>query len=611
MAVLSASSAWHVAINTTAIRYCDGEKTTAGTGLSWESAWTPAQAASNVGVGGVTLFKACDTPYRFELNTAVMADDLFICDLTGVGFERGAKKADFRASNTFNFSYSESNIYSASIPDVLTGAGTGSYSMDYPGNYIFQDTLNFEGAWGVWRVTGSGASETVVPLTRVMSYAQLSHGKWYWSAGAMYICWVGSFSASEFEVVQRAKCFEMWSDPIPTDAMKSSMAGIKSRFGLFGHHNGACVGWRISDCELSWNALDGLAIIAENTYAKAYGLYTQIVRCHIHHNYRDGITNYTTPGGAAGRGHTAWPDVNADFCYIHDNGGAGVFLHRLTRFNVTTDYQSADYPARLTNNTITRNGRGVALTDERMAEMIETFGYDAMVPDQWEAMSYAQKVAFWNSLNSGYDTSYVLLRNNNICDNDVDADVVTGTFPGTAFVVDSDYNNIWPGSAPWSEGVNSMSVDPLLSDEASISFSSPLFGAGGTPFLYPTNTDATSRYFEYGAAPYTEDSVGELVNIGAGSDGPGILRGTSSWRMPSFTLESSVSDATATVSNPVVAIGTAVAGAMAEVLYESSSEDGVIFGQWATWPLATPPILRFSDTATCKLQSIELIRGEA
>lgn len=569
MALSTLKISWHVGIDPTTIRYWDNENAN-GTrnGLSWATAWRDGEGT--VGQGSYSLIKATETPYRMVFNAAGMSNDTFICDCTGSGFERGSTKADLRASNTFSFTEYESNIYSAAIADVLTGARSGAFGFDYPGHYLYAETLNFEGAWGVWWVVGPTEFETVNPLTRVLNYEDLEHGTWYWDSGTMYICWEQAFTASQFEVVRNAKSFEMWTDTLPEDGKKSAMFGCRSRFGLFGHHNGACVGWRIHDCEIAWNALDGIAIIAENTYAKAYDLYTQIVRCDIHHNYRDGVTNYVTPAGAAGRGNSAWPDVCADFNYIHDNGGAGVFLHRLTRFTVESDYHTVDYPWRLTNNTIVRNARGLAVTDERMVEMITTFGYDQMVPADWEAKTFQQKVDYFNTLYSGYDTAYLKARNNIIAFNDVNIDLVDTTWPNTTFVIDSDYNCVWPGEAPWTEGEHSLYVDPTFSIEPTLSGNSSLIGVGDTPFTYPQNTEATAFYFG------KTDPVLEAVNIGASIDGFAISSLSMSWSLITATITTNIFDiGEAVVSDPIITISALSHDAMVSIAYEpDENEEG-------------------------------------
>jgi hypothetical protein len=437
-----------------------------------------------------------------------------------VGFERGAKKADFRGSSTFSFSPVGGNIYSASIPDVLTGERPDAYGMTYEGHPLFGETLNFEGARGVWRVTGSASSESVETLTRVSHFANLTHGKWYWNAGTMYICWVGEFVPSQFEIVQKAKAFELWQDSLPADGYRPGIHGIKSRFGLFGHHNGNCKGWRMVDSELCHNALDGAAIIAENSLAKSHEIFTHIYRCHIHNNGRHGITNFSTPAGAANRGATGWYDACLDFNYVHDNAGAGIFLHRTWRMTIDDDLPSIDYPLRVNNNTICNNGRGVVITDENMAETIDTFGYDLLTADDWDSMTYAQRVAYWDSLNPGYDTLFIKLRNNNIFNNGIDTELITGTWPGTSFVIDSDYNNIFPGVAAWQEGENSISVDPQITDAPKISGASGLSGQGCAPHTYPKNRETSSFYFTGGSDPDEFDPIGTSYNIGAASSGP-------------------------------------------------------------------------------------------
>lgn len=530
-------TSWHIALDDTQFYYWDNENTNGGRdGKSWATAYRDGEGTP--GQGQANFIKATDTPYRMTLNNVNMSNTPIWCDCTGTGFERSKKKADFRASATFSFSTYDgpNNIYNASVPDVLTGARTGAYGYDYPGHYLFAETLNYAGAWGVWQVVTIGQDETLTPLTRVLNMNDLVHGTWYWSAGTLYVKWDNLFNQSSFEVIQKAKTIELWTDSIPTDGRRSSVFGIKSRFGLFGHHNGNCKGFRIVDSDFSRNAIDGVAIIAQNTLAKSDSLYTQVYRCEIHHNYRDGLTNYVTPAGAMARGSIGYHDLCADFNYIHSNGGAGIFLHRMGRWNVTDNIQSSSYPFRIGNNTITGNGRGIVLTDERMAEVIDTFGYDQMLPAEWEALDTAGKIAYWDSLEAGYDTAYVLLRNNNVVGNTVNVELIDDTWPGTAFVIDSDYNNIYPDEGAWTEGAHSKSTDPQFTDTPTIIGSSPLVGAGTGPNQYSTNRETDLYYFTDGADPYDLDAVGGYFNIGAAAEGPAYSDLVTSWHMPSFEI---------------------------------------------------------------------------
>lgn len=525
----------HIVLDETKIYFWDNENTNSTrNGLAWATAYRDGEG--KIGNGDAAFFKATDTPYRMDLNHSGMSNDSIYCDCTGIGFERSSKKADFRASKTFTFTLDSGNIYTASVVDVLTGARSEAYGFDYPGHYLFAETLNYEGAWGVWNVTGTYGND-VIPLTRVIDSDDLVHGTWHWDSGVLSVCWDGTFNSSEFEVVQKAKSFELWTDTNQTDARKSSIVGIRSRFGLFGHHNGACNGWRISDSELAWNAIDGIAIIAENTYAKTYDLYTQIYRCHIHHNYRDGITNYATPAGAAGRGNGGWFDVCADYNYIHDNGGAGIFLHRLLRVTVESDYHTVDYPFRINNNTIINNARGIAITDERMQDVIETFGYDQMVPADWEAKTYQQKIDYFNTLYSGYDTAYVKLRNNNIVNNTINTELITDTWSDTTFIIDSDYNNIYPDPESWAEGENSLSVDPQFTQVPKINGSSALVNAGEVSFTYPQNSSTNTYYYTEDANPYEWELIGTNYNIGASANGPAIAELSISRNILSFVIQ--------------------------------------------------------------------------
>lgn len=538
MPTIDFTFARHIALDETKFYYWDNENTNpTRNGLSWATAWRDGEGI--VGNGVMSFIKATNTPYRMVWNAAAMSNDMIYGDCTGVDFERGWKKADFRASAVFSFTQYAQNVYSAPVVDVLTGGRFGQYGMDYEGHYIFAETLNYAGAWGVWQVTGSQFTEHVVPLVRVLNYNDLVHGSWYWNAGVMYIRWDTSFNPSEFEVIRQAKTIEIWTDTLPTDGYRTGVTGIRSRFGLFGHHNGACQGWRVSDSEFAWNAIDGFAIIAENIDAKTYGLYTQLYRNHIHHNYRDGITNYITPAGAFGRGNSAWFDLCADFNYIHDNGGSGVFLHRLLRVSSDVDVQNVNVPFRLNNNTIVNNGRGVSITDERMNDVIDNFGYDYMIATEWAPKTRQQKIDYWDSLLAAYDTAWVKLRGNNICNNGVNIDLITDTWPGTVFVIDSDYNNIFPNDLPgeWTEGSHSKFEDPEFTDCPIISGNSPLVNASQVGFVYPLNSEVHSFYFTPDGVPYKLNTTASGFNIGCSAFGMNRFDFVFSRRMPSVTID--------------------------------------------------------------------------
>lgn len=518
MPSLDFTFARHIVLDETKFYYWNNENTNpTRNGLSWATAWRDGEGT--VGAGNMSFIKATDTPYRSVWNVPAMSNDMMYFDCTGNGFDRGIKKADLRASSILQFTLAASNIYTAPHADRLVSPRTNAGNMTDPGTYLFSESLNYHGAWGVWYVEGANETEIVTPLTRVLNYNELAHGNWYWFDDVIYIRWDSPFDASQFEVIRDAKSIEIWTDTVPADHWRTGACGMRSRFGLYGHHNGACQGWRVSDSEFAWNAKDGFALIAENVYAKTYNLQTQIYRCHIHHNYRDGITNYSSPDGAAGAGYNAWYDLSADFNYIHDNGGAGVFIHRTTRTFVDSDFPDVNHPFNINNNTIINNGRGVVITDERMLDVIDTFGLDTGYVSEFISYTTQQKIDLWNSFLPEYDTAYVRLRNNNICNNGKNLDLITDTWENTTFIIDSDYNNIFPSEEAWVEGDHSISVDPLFTDTPIISALSPLSGASTCGFVYLQNSEAYAYYYTPDALPYKWTQTSEAFNIGAGPSG--------------------------------------------------------------------------------------------
>lgn len=525
----------HVVLDEAGFRYWNNENTNSGrNGLSWATAWRDGEGV--VGAGLLSFVKATDTPYRMTWNNVNMSNDMFYFDCTGNGFERGLKRADLRASDTFQFTPFEINIYSTPCVDLLVSPREGAFGATDPGEYLFTQSLNYHGAWGVWHVTGLNETEVVTPLTRVLTYSELTHGTWFWNNSVMYIGWEGTFNTAQFEVIRRAKVIEIWTDTAPADGYRTGACGLRSRFGLFGHHNGDCQGWRVSDSEFAWNAKDGFVMIAENLYAKTYGLHTQLYRCHIHHNYRDGVSNYSSPDGAAGDGYNAWYDLCADFNYIHDNGGAGIFIHRTVRQFVDSDFPDINHPITINNNTIVGNGRGIAITDERMLQVIDTFGLDTAYAGEFQSYTWQQKIDLWETMYSEYDIAYVRLRNNNICNNGKNVDLVTDTWEGTVFVVDSDYNNIYPSEEAWEEGSHSISVDPVFTDAPIISALSPLSEASSVGSVYPQNSETHVYYYTDNAKPYKWSTTNNLFNIGAGASGMARMDFLFSRLMPTVSI---------------------------------------------------------------------------